>query len=243
MEEFKAKKVIVVVTTYNEKENLPALVPQILEKDKRISVIVVDDSSPDGTGKIAEELSKLYKERVVPIHRKERGVGTALRDGFRRAINLEADIIIQMDADFSHNPFYLSDFVKEIESGAEVVIGSRYAKGGGIASRSGLRNFISRVANFYNHIFLGMWQISDTASGFKAYRRHVLEEIKPEGLVSKGYSIGVENLYRISKKGYKIKEIPIIFSDRNAGNSKMSIFQIFSYMFSVVKLKFSKIYE
>lgn len=240
MQKFKAKKVTVVVTTYNEKENLPALVPQILEKDKRISVVVVDDSSPDGTGKIADQLAKTSPNRVYVIHRKERGVGTALRDGFKEALKKGAEIIIQMDADFSHNPFYLSDFIKEIEGGAEVVIGSRYAKGGGIASRSGLRNFISKAANFYNHLFLGMWEISDTAGGYKAYLREVVENVKPESFVSRGYSIGVENLYRITKLGYKVKEIPILFSDRNAGNSKMSSYQILSYLVSVIKVRFGK---
>lgn len=234
------KKIFVVITVYNEKENLPALIPQVLEKDDRISIIVVDDNSPDGTGKIADQLSEKYKARVFPIHRNIRGVGTALRDGFLLALKNDAEIIIQMDADFSHNPFYLPDFIKAIESGSDVAVGSRYAQGGGIASRSLIRNMISKIANFYNHVFLGMWELSDTATGYKAYKREVLEVIKPDSFVSSGYSIGVENLFRINKKGFKIKEIPILFSDRNAGNSKMTPFELLKYMFTVIKIRIKK---
>ena len=121
----KLKSIFVVVTTYNEKENLPALVPQILDKDSRLKVIIVDDSSPDGTGKIADDLAKIFKDRIIVIHRKERGVGTALREGFKKALALGAEAVIQMDADFSHNPFYLTEIIKTLESGAKVVIGSR----------------------------------------------------------------------------------------------------------------------
>lgn len=237
MKKTSPKAIKVVVTTYNEKENLPALVPQILEKDERISIIVVDDNSPDGTGKVADQLARKYNGRLKPIHRQEKGVGTALRDGFNQALREGADIIIQMDADFSHNPFYLPDFIKEVESGSDVVVGSRYAKGGGIASRSVIRNLISRIANFYNHLFLGMWYLSDTASGYKAYSREVLKKVKPESLASRGYSIGIENLYRIGRLGFNIKEIPILFSDRNAGNSKMTIWEIIRYMLTVIRLR------
>ena len=233
----KLKSIFVVVTTYNEKENLPALVPQILDKDSRLKVIIVDDSSPDGTGKIADDLAKIFKDRITVIHRKERGVGTALREGFKKALALGAEAVIQMDADFSHNPFYLPEIIKTLESGAKVVIGSRYSSGGGIASRSVARNIISKIANLYNHIILGLWDVSDTASGYKGYQREVLEKINLGSFVSTGYSVGVENLYRIAAKGFKITEIPILFSDRNAGNSKMGLKELVKYMITVLKIR------
>lgn len=236
----KQTEIWVVVTTYNEKENIPALIPQILEKDDRLKVLVVDDSSPDGTGKIVDKLKSKYKNRLDIIHRNTRGVGTALRDGFKEVLKRGADIVIQMDADFSHNPFYLPDFIKELENGSDVVIGSRYAEGGGIASRSLIRNSISKIANFYNHLFLGMWNLSDTATGYKGYKSGVLSSIDLNSMLSSGYSIGIENLYRISKKGFIVKEIPILFSDRNAGNSKMGVPEILKYMFTVIRIRITR---
>lgn len=232
-------KISVVLPTYNEKENIAGIIPQILEQSKEIDIIAVDDNSPDGTGKILDSLAKKFPKRVKVVHRKIRqGVGAAVINGLKEAVKDKADLVIQMDADYSHNPFYLQDLIKH-SAKADVVVGSRYAKGGNIASRSVWRNFVSRVANFYNHLFLGVWGIQDTASGFKCSRREVLEKIKLDKFVSTGYSIGIEQLYRTAKKGFKIKEIPIIFSDRNAGKSKMGLGSMVDYMITVFKIRFA----
>ena len=230
-------KISVVLPTYNEKENIAGIIPQILEQDREIDIIAVDDNSPDGTGKILDSLARKFPKRVKVIHRKIRqGVGAAVLNGLREAVKDKADLVIQMDADYSHNPFYLGDLIKNTKK-ADVVVGSRYAKGGSITSRSAWRNFVSRIANFYNHLFLGVWGIQDTASGFKCSKREVLETIKLDKFVSTGYSIGIEQLYRVRKRGFKIKEIPIVFSDRNAGKSKMSLDQVIDYMLTVLRIR------
>ena len=232
-------KISVVLPTYNEKENIAGIIPQILEQSKEIDIIAVDDNSPDGTGKILDSLAKKFPKRVKVIHRKIRkGVGAAVVNGLKEAVKDKADLVIQMDADYSHNPFYLQDLIKHSKKW-DVVVGSRYAKGGNITSRSSWRNFVSRVANLYNHIFLGVWGIQDTASGFKCSHRDVLEKINLDKFVSSGYSIGIEQLYRTGKKGFKIKEIPIIFSDRNAGKSKMGFGSMIEYMITVLKIRFA----
>lgn len=232
-------KISVVLPTYNEKENIAGLVPQILEQSKEIDIIAVDDNSPDGTGKILDSLAKKFPKRVKVVHRKIRsGVGAAVVNGLKEAVKDKADLVIQMDADYSHNPFYLQDLIRHGKK-ADVVVGSRYAKGGNITSRSSWRNFVSRVANLYNHFFLGVWGVQDTASGFKCSRREVLEAINLDKFVSGGYSIGIEQLYRTGKMGFKIKEIAIIFSDRNAGKSKMGLGEIVDYMLTVLKIRFA----
>lgn len=232
-------KITVVLPTYNEKENIATLIPQILEQNKDIDIIAVDDNSPDGTGKILDNLADKFPKKIKVIHRKVRqGVGAAVINGLKEAVKDKADLIIQMDADYSHNHFYLADLINSMKK-TDVAVGSRYATGGNITSRSPWRNFVSQIANLYNHFFLGVWDVQDTASGFKCSKRAVLEAINLDKFVSNGYSIGIEQLYRTNKKGFKITEMPIIFSDRNAGKSKMGIKQILDYMLTVLKIRFT----
>ena len=230
-------KIAVVLPTYNEKENIQKIIPQILSQNKNISIIAVDDNSPDGTGKILDQIGKKYNGRVKTLHRNKRGVGSAVRDGLKEALRLKADYVVQMDADFSHHPKYLPSLIKGINNGVDITIGSRYAKGGDIISRSTLRNFISRVANFYNRSLLGVWEVKDSAGGFKCSKRTVLKAINLDTFLSDGYSVGIEQLYRIHKKGFKTKEVPIIFNDRNAGNSKMNLREILKYMLTVLRIR------
>ncbi len=216
----KYPKSLVIVPTYNEKENISLILPVILSQHECIEVLVVDDNSPDGTAEIVRKLQKKYPDKVHLIVRsKERGRGTAGIRGHQEAIKLRPEYIVEMDADFSHDPQYILQFLKEID-GYDVVLGSRFIKGGKDSDRSPFRTFISILSGHIFRAILGL-EIRDIGSGYKLYRREVLESLPWDNFYSYGIAISMEEIFRIVRKGYKVKEVPIIFVDRRAGQSKL----------------------
>ncbi|HYA44427.1 MAG TPA: polyprenol monophosphomannose synthase [Acidimicrobiales bacterium] len=216
-----AERALVIIPTYNERENLPNIVPLVLEQDPRLEVLVIDDNSPDGTGELADALASAAP-RVHVVHRPgKQGLGTAYRAGFRWAMEHAYDYVFEMDADFSHDPRHLPKFLKEIED-ADLVIGSRYLNGRvTVVNWPMPRLMLSYFANVYARWVTGL-KLWDSTGGYKCYRRRVLEGISLEQVRSNGYSFQIETSFRAWKRGFRIKEITITFSDRNVGRSKMS---------------------
>ena len=214
-------RVIVVVPTYNEAENLPLLLPKILDRDQRLEALVVDDSSPDGTGRIADEFAA-GDSRIHVLHRTAKGgLGAAYRAGLRRALDLGADFVIQMDADFSHPPEALDTLLEEIEE-HDVVLGSRYLNGITVVNWPIERILISYFGNWYVRLVTRL-PISDTTGGFRCIRSQLLEQIGFERIRSTGYAFQIEMNYRFMKSGARIKEIPFFFVERSRGESKLSL--------------------
>jgi len=216
-----AERALVVIPTFNERENLPNIVPLVLEQDPRLDVLVIDDSSPDGTGELADALADA-SSRVHVLHRaSKQGLGTAYRAGFRWAIEQGYDYVFEMDADFSHDPRHLPTFLKEIQD-ADLIIGSRYLNGRvTVVNWPMPRLMLSYCANVYARWVTGL-KLWDSTGGYKCYRRRVLEGINLEQVRSNGYSFQIETTFRAWKRGFRIREITITFSDRNVGRSKMS---------------------
>jgi dolichol-phosphate mannosyltransferase len=216
---------LVIIPTYNERENLPRLVPAVLAEDNALDVLVVDDASPDGTGKVAESLAR-KTGRVQVMHRSDKqGLGTAYVAGFRYALDQGYDCVVQMDADFSHRPEDLPRLLEATEF-ADVVVGSRNVPGGRVENWSLLRRFVSKGGSLYSRILLGL-PLKDCTSGFKCFRRRVLETVDFAGVVSNGYGFQVEMNFLCHRTRFAIAEVPIVFPDRKAGESKMS-WQIFA---------------
>ena len=214
-------RVIVVIPTYNEIENLPLLAPQVLAQDPRIELLIVDDSSPDGTGKLADDLAR-QSPRVHVLHRESKqGLGPAYRAGLRRALELGADCIVQMDADFSHPPETLPSLLAEIER-HDVVLGSRYLNGITVVNWPIERILISWFGNWYARKVTGL-PISDTTGGFRCIRRELLERVGFERIRSNGYAFQIELNYRFMKHDARVKEIQFFFLDRTRGTSKLTL--------------------
>ena len=214
-------RVIAVVPTYNEIENLQLLLPQILGQDPRLEVLVVDDNSPDGTGKLADEMA-LGEPRLHVLHRDaKRGLGKAYRAGLRMALDMGADFVIQMDADFSHPPETLRTMLAEIED-YDVVMGSRYLHGITVVNWPIERILISYFGNWYARRITGL-PITDTTGGFRCMRRNVLERLGLERIRSDGYAFQIEMNYRFFSQGARVKEIPFLFLDRTRGTSKLTL--------------------
>ena len=226
-------KAIVMLPTYNEKDNIENMVGEILTHDG-VSIVVVDDSSPDGTGEIADRLAAANKGRIHVIHRKERGRGTAGITGLKYAREQDVDCVIEMDADFSHDPKDIPKFLARIGD-FDVVIGSRLVKGSR-SVRNPVRRTIGNGANLYTSLFLG-WHIRDWCGGYKCYRRTALKALDFDGFRSKGYSIGMETLYRLGKNGCTFVEIPIEFTDQRQGKSKFGFREITGYAANVLRLR------
>jgi dolichol-phosphate mannosyltransferase len=209
-----------VLPTYNEAENIEAFVAAARAKlPASARVLVVDDSSPDGTGAIAERLAE-QDENVDVLHRQvKEGLGPAYIAGFRRALAGGAGLVLEMDSDFSHDPAYLPRLL-EAARRADVVLGSRYVPGGGVSDWGPLRKAISRGGSAYAKLILGV-KIEDMTGGFKCFRREVLEAIDFDSIQARGYAFQVEMTYRAIRAGFNVVEVPIVFRDRQAGNSKM----------------------
>jgi dolichol-phosphate mannosyltransferase len=232
-------KSLIILPTYNEIENLEPLINEILAL-RKYDILVVDDNSPDGTGDLADELAKLNADRVHVLHREvKEGLGRAYVAGFAWGIEQEYDVLFEMDADFSHDPRHLGQFLEEIERGAHVVLGSRNIPGGGTRNWPLVREIISKGGSLYARTILGV-PYKDLTSGFKAFRRSVLEEIDLHSIDSNGYSFQIELTYRAHQLGFRIKETPIVFVDRKVGTSKMSGKIVSEAMLMVWKLRFSK---
>lgn len=211
---------LVVIPTYNEKENLPTIIPEVLAQDERLSILVVDDNSPDGTGRMADEIAR-DNPRVHVLHRTaKQGLGKAYLAGFRWALERHYDRIFEMDADFSHKPEYLPVFLKESME-YDIVLGSRYISGVNVINWPMSRLLLSYYANMYARVVTGL-PVRDSTGGFKCFRREVLEAIDLDAVASNGYAFQIEMSFRAWKRGFTIKEIPIVFTDREQGHSKMS---------------------
>jgi dolichol-phosphate mannosyltransferase len=214
------ERVLVIVPTYNEAKNLPQIVPEILRQDARLQVLVVDDNSPDGTGDIADQLAQA-EPRVHVLHRPAKeGLGRAYLAGFRWGLAQEYQAMFEMDADFSHDPAFLPRFITAIQD-ADLILGSRYATGVNVINWPISRLLLSLGANLYARVVTGL-PLSDSTGGFKCFRREVLEAIDLDRVRSNGYAFQIEMSFRAWKKGFRLKEIPIIFHDRVEGQSKMS---------------------
>lgn len=218
-------KVMAVIPTYNEAENLPTLIGELLALDiPGLQILIVDDNSPDGTGELADDLARRHADVVHVLHRPGKlGLGTAYIAGFGYALAQGADYVVQMDADFSHSPSYIPQFLQAIE-GYDVVIGSRYVSGGKLDERwSWWRYLLSWWANVvYTRLILGL-RVKDATAGFKCWRRATLEGIGLDRVRSNGYVFQVEMAYLTEKLGYRFFEIPIYFEDRRIGRSKMTV--------------------
>lgn len=233
-------KSVVLIPTYNEKENIEKLINEIFKNLPDTEIVVIDDNSPDNTGEIVERLS-LKNNKLHVIHGKEKsGLGTAYVKGFHYALDNGFDVIFQMDADFSHNPKYLPVMQdKLINENFDLVIGSRYVKGGGTEDWGILRKLISRGGGMYSRTILGLKPI-DITGGFKCFKRQVLEAIHIDEIYSLGFGFQIEVNYRVQLAGFKIAETPIIFPDRKEGKSKMSGSIFTEALINVWKLKFNR---
>jgi dolichol-phosphate mannosyltransferase len=214
-------RALVIVPTYNERFNIARLIPSILAQDASLEILVVDDGSPDGTGAIVDAIAA-NNARVHIIHRESKlGLGTAYIAGFRWALERKYDFVFEMDADFSHNPERLPEFLQAIKE-ADLVLGSRYQDGHvNVVNWPMSRLFLSYAANIYARGITGL-PIFDATGGFKCFRRNVLESIDLSSVKSNGYAFQIEMSYRVWKRGFRLVEIPIIFVDRTEGISKMS---------------------
>jgi dolichol-phosphate mannosyltransferase len=236
-------KSLVIIPTYNERENLSALVPLVLGADPALEILVVDDGSPDGTGALADELSR-STGRVHALHRPRRlGLGSAYVEGFRWALSrTDARFVFEMDADFSHDPRYLPEMLRMAEhEGLDLVLGSRYVGGGANVVNWPIRRLIlSYSANVYARIVTGM-PLRDSTGGFKCFRREVLESIDLDQIHSDGYGFQIEMNFHAWRNGFRIAEVPIVFVDRHSGTSKMNRRIIVEAFWLVWKLRFTSL--
>ncbi len=215
------ERALVIVPTYDEAENIQALIPLILKQDPRIDILVVDDNSPDGTGAVVDQISA-NDSRVHILHRAEKlGLGTAYIAGFRWALERDYEFIFEMDADFSHDPKHLPEFLEAIKD-VDLVLGARYLnRRVTVVNWPVSRLLLSYFANIYARVITGM-KLWDATGGFKCFRRRVLEAIDLDSVGSNGYAFQIEMSFRAIRRGFKIAEIPIVFVDRTEGTSKMS---------------------
>lgn len=231
---------IIIIPTYNEKENIERMIQALLELklSGRIEILIVDDASPDGTGKIVEEMKKRFSN-ISCIHRERKmGIGSAYREGFREALKRGAQNIIAMDADFSHNPSYLPEMIQKAQH-ADLVIGSRYVKNGGQQGWSCTRRLLSWGANVFARTLLSL-TTRDTTAGFKCYTSKLFQQVEINSIHSDGYSFQIETVFLVERAGLKVAEIPIIFENRQRGASKISRSEVLQGVFTVLRLFVSR---
>jgi len=231
-----SEKALIIVPTYNERENIPTLIAQVLDKDPRIEVLVVDDNSPDQTGDLVQDIGA-RDPRVHLLRRPGKmGLGTAYRDGFRWALARDYEYIFEMDADFSHDPRHLPEFLAAAQE-ADFVLGSRYLNGRvTVVNWPMKRLMLSYCANIYARIVTGM-KLWDGTGGFKCFHRRVLAAIDLDAVKSNGYAFQIEMSMRAFSKGFRGREIPIVFTDRTVGDSKMSGHIVREAIFMVWRLR------
>ncbi|MBN2031025.1 polyprenol monophosphomannose synthase [bacterium] len=214
-------KILVIIPTYDEVENIQKLIPLVLVQDPRIGVLVIDDGSPDGTAEQVEKMMAKTDHRLHLIKRpRKMGLGTAYVDGFKYALKERYDLIFEMDADFSHDPDAIPEFLKTIED-YDLVVGSRYIRGVNVINWPMSRLILSWLANFYTRVVTGL-PLKDATSGYKCFKRNVLEAIDLDNVHSDGYAFQIEIDFKVWQKGFRLKEIPIVFIDRYIGISKMN---------------------
>ena len=210
-----------IVPTYNERDNLPAIVAAVHRELPEADLLIVDDNSPDGTGQLADEIAAADGQ-VSVLHRQGKlGLGTAYIAGFKQALKRNYQYLFEMDCDFSHDPKYLPLMLARARAGADLVLGSRYVDGGGTVNWGPLRKLISRGGSLYARTILGVG-VQDLTGGFKCFRRHVLETLDLDSVSAQGYGFQIEMTYRVVKRGFRVEEVPIVFVDRRVGQSKMS---------------------
>jgi len=229
------KKSLVIIPTYNEMDNIKRLIPDILQRYGNIDVLVVDDNSPDGTGNYVASLGESNPRIKIIQREKKLGLGTAYITGFKYAIQNKYDFVFEMDADFSHDPGEIENFLSAIENN-DLVLGSRYLTGVNVINWPMRRLILSYFANFYTRFITGL-PIHDATGGFKCFRREVLEVINLDKIKSNGYAFQIEMTFKAWKKGFRIKEISIIFVDRIKGTSKMNKKIVREAIFMVWKLR------
>jgi dolichol-phosphate mannosyltransferase len=233
---------LVVLPTYNERENLTPMIAQLLDLPVRLGVIVVDDNSPDGTGDLADDLASQHPGRVSVIHRPGKlGLGTAYRAGFADGLARGAARIMTMDADFSHHPRHIPAMV-EASAQYELAIGSRYVPGGDTPDFPFRRRLLSWGANTFARTMLGL-KAHDATAGFRCYRRVVLETLPLDSIFSSGYSFLIEMLFMVQRAGFSVGEVPIIFEDRKLGTSKISSREITRALYTVVRLFWQRLWR
>lgn len=231
-------KGLVIIPTYNEKENIDAIVRAVLDQKLDLHILVVDDNSPDGTGQIVQSLMNAFPGQVHLLTRlKKEGLGRAYIAGFKWGLDKGYQHVIEMDADFSHRPVDLAKHVNEWGN-YDFVIGSRYVPQGETVNWGLMRKIISRGGSLYSKIILG-YPISDWTGGFNSWRRDVLEKIHLDSVTSNGYSFQIELKYKASRKGFKCKEVPIVFEDRRVGKSKMSLKIVLEAFYKVWQIRWS----
>jgi len=229
-------EIVVAIPCYNERENLPRLVPEVLAADERIHVVVIDDNSPDGTGELADAIAA-ENERVEVIHRPAKlGLGTAYRDALQKAAETDCRLFITMDADFSHSPKYLPAMIEKAGE-YDVVIGSRYVPGGGTKDWGASRRLMSRLAGLSVRLLLGLMKIRDPMGGFRCYSMAIVREFGPESIISRGFAFQGEMLYRFRRAGARMAEIPIVFENRSAGESKIGAGEALGLLKTLIKLR------
>ena len=233
-------KKLIIIPTYNEIENIEKLIRDIVEIDKTLDILIVDDNSPDGTGEQVGKLKERFNNLFLIQREGKLGLGTAYVAGFKYALENEYTIIFEMDADFSHDPKEIPNFLEAIEE-ADLVIGSRYIKGVNVVNWPLSRLLLSYFANKYTRLVTGL-PLCDSTGGYKCFRREVLESINLEEVRSGGYSFQIEMNFKAWKKGFQLKEIPIIFIDRAVGKSKMSKLIIREAVWMVWKLKIKSLF-
>jgi dolichol-phosphate mannosyltransferase len=232
-------RVLIVVPTYNERDNVAEVVDRFLAAAPDAELLFVDDASPDGTGAVLDGIAATER-RVHVMHRAGKlGLGTAYLDGFRWGLARGFELLLEMDADFSHDPRYLPDVLARARAGADVVVGSRYVAGGGTENWGLSRKIISRGGSLYARTILGV-RVRDLTSGFICWRRRALEAIDLDSIASNGYSFQIEMKYRALRAGLRVEEVPIVFVDRRVGQSKMSRAIFLEALWVVWKLRLEK---
>ena len=234
---------VVIIPTFNEIENIDAIINAVFQLPKTFHVLVVDDNSPDGTAERVRELQQVFKDSLfLEVREEKSGLGTAYIHGFKWAIARKYDYIFEMDADFSHNPTDLLRLLKACEKGADVSVGSRYKKGVNVVNWPLYRVLLSYGASFYVKMITGM-RVHDPTAGFVCYRRHVLESIELDSVRFVGYAFQIEMKFRAYLKNYKIEEVSIIFKDRVKGKSKMSSSIISEAIWGVFVMKLRSLFQ
>ena len=234
-------KKIVIIPTYNEKENIEKIIRKIFSLERNFNILIIDDNSPDGTQEIVRQLQKEFNERLHLVERAGKlGLGTAYITGFKWAVEKKYDYIFEMDADFSHNPDDLLKLCDTCDNGADVAIGSRYCNGISVINWPIGRVIMSYYASKYVRTVLGM-KIYDCTAGFICYKRHVLEKIDLDKIKMKGFGFQIEMKYNAYKLGFRINEVPIIFADRTEGTSKMNSGIFGEAFWGVIGMKLRKI--
>jgi dolichol-phosphate mannosyltransferase len=227
--------VAVVIPTYNERESIGSLIQEILSLPFELNILVVDDNSPDGTGTIVSKLAGGNSRVRLLTRKKRKGRGSAGVDGFKTALEMGADLIIEMDADFSHHPRHIPDLLA-MSNSFDVVLGSRFVAGGADRDRGMLRQMVTRLAGLYVRTSLGI-KIRDVSSGYRCFRKEVFDKVDLDDTISAGPSIVLEILYKVCLNGFSVKEVPIIFEDRRQGQTKLDIITLLETLVMVLRLR------